>query len=49
MEQPNMTLLIYLLDQLKPKTKTKIFFAGVNENLITFLYTLNSGDKKTEG
>ena len=28
----------------KQKLKTKIFFAGVNENLMTFLYTL-----KTEG
>ena len=44
--------MIYPFDQLKPKTKTKnqkIFFAGVNENSTTFLYTLNRGDKKTEG
>ena len=26
-----------------------MFFAGVTENLTTFLYTLNRGDKKTEG
>ena len=31
------------------KLKTKIFFVGVNENSTTFLYTLNKGDKKTEG
>ena len=42
-------LMIYPLDQLKLKTKTKIFFAGVNENSMTFLYTLNRRDKKTEG
>ena len=44
-------LMIYPLDQLKlkTKTKTKIFFAGVNENSMTFLYTLNRRDKKTEG
>ena len=30
----------------KLKLKTKIFFVGVN-NLTTFLYTLNKGDKKT--
>ena len=33
----------------KPKTKNQIFFAGVNENLTTFLYTLNRMAKKTEG
>ena len=26
-----------------------MFFAGVTENLTTFLYTLNRGDKKTKG
>ena len=45
--------MFYLLDKLTPKTKTKTktknqnFFVGVNENLTTFLYTLNRGDKKT--
>ena len=36
-------------DKLKLNLKTKIFFVGVNENLTTFLFTLNRGDKKTEG
>ena len=46
-----MKIMIYPLDQQKPKTKTKnqTIFAGVNENSMTFLYTLNrGGDKKTE-
>ena len=32
----------YSLDKLKPKikTKTKVFFVGVNENSTTFLYTI---------
>ena len=30
-------------------TKTQNIFCCVNENLATFLYTLNRGDKKTEG
>ena len=30
-------------------TKTQNIFCCVNENLTTFLYTLNRGDKKTEG
>ena len=30
-------------------TKTQNIFCCVNENSTTFLYTLNSGDKKTEG
>ena len=34
--------------KLKLKTKTK-FFCCVNENSTTFLGTLNTGDKKTEG
>ena len=37
-------VLFYSLDKLKPKTK--IFFVGVNENSVTFLYTLNRGDTK---
>ena len=28
---------------------SKLIFCCVNENLTTFLYTLNKGDKKTEG
>ena len=37
------------LDKLKPKNKLNIkkFFDGINENLTTFLYTLNGNDKKT--
>ena len=34
--------MFYLLDKLKPKTKTKIFFVGVNKNLTTFLYTFDT-------
>ena len=30
-------------------TKTQNIFCCVNENLMTFLYTLNRGDKKIEG
>ena len=46
--------MIYWLDRRNTKyeyyiLKTKIFFVGVNENSTTFLYTLNRGDKKTEG
>ena len=39
--------MFYWLDKLKPKTKAKIFFVGVDENSTTFLYTLNRGDNKT--
>ena len=37
--------MFYSLDKSKPKTKTKnkISFISVNENLTTFLYTLNRG------
>ena len=38
--------MFYWLDKLKPKTKSKIFFVGVNENSTTF-FTLNREDKKT--
>ena len=31
------------------KNKILVFFVGVNENSTTFLYTLNKGNKKTEG
>ena len=43
--------MFYSLDKVKPKTKTKNqnIFVGLNENSMTFLYTLNRGDKKTEG
>ena len=43
-------LMIYPLDQLKlkTKTKTKIFFAGVNENSMTFYTLWIGGEKKTE-
>ena len=40
--------MIYPLDQLKPKTKTKNWFAGVNENSTTFLYTLNRGGTRKQ-
>ena len=30
----SLTLMFYSLDKLKPKTKTKIFFVGVNENFL---------------
>ena len=39
--------MFYSLDKLKTKTKNQIFFVGENENLTTFLYILNRGDKKT--
>ena len=39
--------MFYSWDKLKPKTKNLNIFAGVNENLTTFLYTLNREDKKT--
>ena len=32
---------------IKLNTKTQNIFCGVNENLTTFSYTLNRGDKKT--
>ena len=38
--------MFYWLDKLKPKSKSKIFFVGVDENSMTFLYTLNREDKK---
>ena len=34
---------------IKLNTKTQNIFCCVNENLMTFLYTLTGGDKKTEG
>ena len=34
---------------IKLNTKTQNIFCFVNENLTTFLYTLNRGNKKTEG
>ena len=46
---------IYPLDKPNTKheyilnTKTQNIFCCLNENLLTFLYTLNRGDKKTEG
>ena len=41
-------LMIYSLDELKPKTKTKnqIFFVCVNESSTTFLYTLNRWEQQ---
>ena len=45
-----LTLLIYPLDKRNNKySKTQNIFCCVNENLTTFLYALNRGDKKTEG
>ena len=38
--------MIYPLNQLKPKPKTKKNFAGVNENSTIFLYTLDRRVKK---
>ena len=34
---------------IKLNTKTQNIFCFVNENLTTFLYNLNRGDKKTGG
>ena len=33
---------------IKPNTKTQNIFCCVNENFMTFFYTLTGGDKKTE-